>query len=44
MVRYWKNKQSIYKRQANKDICEENIQFGLKEIAKLKSKQTERDR
>ena len=41
MVRYWKNKQSKYKKQSNKDICEKNIQFRLEEIAKLKSKQTE---
>jgi hypothetical protein len=41
MARYWKNKQSKYKKQSNKDMCEKNIQWGLEEITKLKNKQAE---
>jgi hypothetical protein len=41
MIRYWRNKQYKYKKQSNKDMCEKNIQCGLEEIAKLKSKQAE---
>ncbi len=37
-IRYWKNKKFKYKKQSNKDICEKNIQLGLKEIADLKKK------